>query len=262
MAKVVPLYSGSKGNSYFIGSSGEGVLIDAGRSCKQLEYALDLNGIDINAIGAVFVTHEHSDHCSGLRVFAKKHKLKIYASEGTLEAMEEKNYICSENETDVIEDKISIGNMQVERRDTPHDARESCCFKVYAPDGRTAVIATDMGVMTEEVRELISTSDFSVVESNHDVRMLQLGIYPPVVKSRILSDKGHLCNEACAEELADFIRCGNFRIMLGHISENNNTPELALNTSLSKLSQLGMKRNLDFTLDTVPSETNGKAIVF
>lgn len=262
MAKAVPLFSGSKGNSYYIGSSGEGVLIDAGRSCKQLEQALDLNGINISSIGAVLVTHEHVDHCAGVRVFAKKHNKRIYASKGTLEAMAEKNYICPENDVEVIEDKAEVGNMLVERCDTPHDARESCCFKVYTADGRSACVATDMGVMTDGVRELIRTSDFAVVESNHDVDMLRNGMYPPNVKYRILSERGHLCNEDCAKELSEFIRCGNIRILLGHISENNNTPDLALNTSLIRLGELGMKRNLDFTLDTVPSESRGKSVVF
>ena len=262
LAKVVPLFSGSKGNSYYIGSSGEGVLIDVGRSCKQIENMLSLNGIGIASIGAVFVTHEHVDHCQGLRVFAKKNKIKIYASEGTLSAMAEKNYISPENECDVIEDIITVGNMQVERCDTPHDARESCCYKVYTCDGRKAVVATDMGVMTDSVRKLISSSDFAVVESNHDVRMLKLGDYPYVVKQRILSDKGHLCNEACAEELAGFIKNGNMRLMLGHISENNNTPVLALNTSVNALNEIGMKRGLDYTLETVPAQSNGKSVVF
>ncbi len=262
LAKVVPLFSGSKGNSYFIGSSGEGVLVDVGRSCKQIENALALNDIEIGSIGAVFITHEHTDHCNGLRVFAKKHKLKIYASEGTLEAMSEKKLICPENDIYVIEDKISVGNMQVERCDTPHDARESCCYKVYTSDDRKAVIATDMGVMTEDVRKLISSSDFAVVESNHDVRMLKLGGYPYIVKQRILSDKGHLCNDACAEELAGFIKSGNVRLMLGHISENNNTPDLAFNTSVNELSRLGIKRGIDYTLETVPAETNGKSVIF
>ena len=259
---MVPLFSGSKGNSYYIGSSGEGVLIDAGKSCKQLEGALSLNGIDISSIGAVFITHEHVDHCTGLRVFAKKHNKKIYASEGTIEAMAEKNYISPENTFEVIENTVDLGGMRVERCDTPHDARESCCYKVFTADGRSAVIATDMGVMTDEVRELLCSSDFSVVESNHDIRMLKLGDYPPIVKARILSNRGHLCNEACAEELAELIRSGNIRIMLGHISEKNNTPLLALNTSLNALERYGMKRGLDFTLDVVPPETDGTSVVF
>lgn len=262
MAKVVPLFSGSKGNSYYIGSSGEGVLIDAGRSCKQLEAALDLNNISAKSIGAVFVTHEHIDHCSGLRVFAKKHGLKIYASEGTLLAMEEKNLIGASNHCEVIRGEVSVGNIGVVRCDTPHDARESCCFKVFTPDGRAATIATDLGVMTDEVRELIRTSDFAVVESNHDVNMLKNGFYPPNIKRRILSDRGHLSNDACAAELAEFVRCGAFRLMLGHISENNNRPELALRTSVEALAELGMEQGLDYTLASVPAETNGKSVVF
>ncbi len=262
MAKVVPLFSGSKGNSYYIGSSGEGVLIDAGRSCKQLEQALELAGVDVRSIGAVFVTHEHTDHCQGLRVFAKKHNLRVYASQGTLLAMEEKGLVTAENMTEVIEDSVAVGNMNIVRRDTPHDARESCCFQVTAPDGRRAVIATDMGVMTEPVRELICSSDFAVVESNHDVRMLQLGPYPYVLKRRILSDKGHLSNESCAAELGEFVRCGVSRLMLGHLSEQNNIPELALNTSLDVLKAMGMKPGLDFTLETAAPVGGTKIVSF
>ena len=262
MAKVVPLFSGSKGNSYFIGSSGEGVLIDAGRSAKQLDNALDNCGINPKSIGAVFVTHEHVDHCSALRVFAKKHGLKIYASEGTLSAMAEKNYIAPQNDCEVIKDAVDIGNMSVIRCDTPHDARESCCFQVITADGRRAAIATDLGVMTDSVRDFIRACDFAVVESNHDINMLINGYYPPDVKKRILSDKGHLSNEACAAELADFIRCGVFRIMLGHISEHNNMPELAVNTSVNALRDIGMKRDLDFTISAVPAECSGISIVF
>ena len=262
MAKVVPLFSGSKGNSYYIGSSGEGVLIDAGRSCRQLDSALEQNGIRPESIGAVFITHEHVDHCSGVRVFAKKHGLRIYASAGTLSAMEEKGYIESKNLCDVIENDIAVGNMRIIRCDTPHDARESCCYQVVTADGRRATIATDMGVMTDKVRELISYSDFAVVESNHDVNMLKSGFYPPDVKRRILSDKGHLSNDACAAELAEFVRCGVFRLMLGHISEHNNIPALAVNTGLDVLEKVGMKEGLDYTLSAVPTETDGTVVVF
>lgn len=262
MAKVVPLFSGSKGNSYYIGSSGEGVLIDAGRSAKQLDEALDTCGINPKSIAAVFVTHEHVDHCSGLRVFAKRHGLRIYASEGTLSAMAEKNFISPDNECEIISDTVDIGNMRVVRCDTSHDARESCIFQVVTADDRRATVATDLGVMTDNVRNLIRSGDFAVVESNHDINMLKNGFYPPSVKARILSDRGHLSNEACAAELADFIRCGVFRLMLGHISENNNRPELAVNTSVDALKSVGMKQDLDFTLSDVPAVYNGKSIIF
>lgn len=262
MAKVVPLFSGSKGNSYYIGSAGEGVLIDAGRSCKQLAEALELNEINIKSIGGIFITHEHIDHCNALRVFAKKFGIKVYASLGTITAMEEKGNLDSAIATDVITDTVAIGNMMVKRCDTPHDARESCCYQVSCTDGKRAVVATDMGVMTDTVRDLIKESQFAVVESNHDVRMLKLGAYPANIKRRILSDKGHLSNDACAEELVEFIKSGNLRLMLGHISENNNLPTLALNTSLNALAKEHMKNGVDFTLETVPPVTMGKSVIF
>lgn len=262
MAKIVPLFSGSKGNSYFIGSSGEGVLIDAGRSCKQLEQALELNNIKTSSIGAIFITHEHSDHCSGLKIFAKRHGIKVYASLGTMLAMQDKNYIDSNVLTDVITDSVTVGNMQINRCNTPHDARESCCYQVVTADDRRAVVATDIGKMTDEIRSIIINSDLAVVESNHDIKMLQNGPYPYVTKQRILSDTGHLSNDACATELVNFVKNNTLRLMLGHISENNNLPALALNTSLEALAKQGMKNNIDFTLQTVPPETLGKSVIF
>lgn len=262
MAKVVPLFSGSRGNSYYIGSSGEGVLIDAGRSCKQLEQALALNNIQISSIGGIFVTHEHIDHCSAIKVFAKRYGIKVYGSQGTLEALEEGGKLDPVIHTEVISDSMAVGNMQVNRCNTSHDARESCCYQVVTADDRRAVIATDLGVMTDCVREIIKDSDFAVVESNHDVRMLKLGFYPQSTKRRILSDKGHLSNDSCANELAEFIKSGTLRLMLGHISENNNLPDLALNTSLNELLKEHMRNGIDFTLETVPPETLGKAVIF
>jgi len=238
------------------------VLIDAGRSCKQLEQALELNDIDVSTIGGIFITHEHIDHCSGLKVFAKRYGIKVYASEGTLLAMEDKNYIDGKVLTEVITDSVAVGNMQINRSDTPHDARESCCYQVITGDDRRAVVATDIGKMTDEIRKVIVNSDLAVVESNHDINMLKRGPYPYNIKQRILSDVGHLSNEACAMELADFVRNNTVRLLLGHISENNNLPTLALNTSLEALAKQGMKYNIDFTLETVPPETLGKAVIF
>lgn len=262
MAKAVPLFSGSKGNSYFIGSSGEGVLIDAGKSCKQLEKALELNSINIKSIGGIFITHEHIDHCNGLRVFAKRYGIKVYGSLGTLTALEESGRLDPAINTQVIEDRVAVGNMEVVRCNTSHDARESCCYQVVTADDKRATIATDLGVMTDSVRQIIRESNFAVIESNHDIRMLKLGSYPQSLKQRILSDKGHLSNDACAQELADFVKSGAVRLMLGHISENNNIPALALNTNINELSKAGMKNGIDFTLSTAPPETLGKAVVF
>lgn len=262
LAKAVPLFSGSKGNSYFIGSSGEGVLIDAGRSCKQLEAALALNGVDIRQIGAVFVTHEHIDHCSALRVLVKKYDLAVYASAGTLRALEMGQKLEPNARTYVIEDSAAVGNMRVERINTPHDAAESCCYRVTAADGKSALIATDMGKMTDPVRLAAAKSDFVVLESNHDLEMLKYGPYPYPLKKRILSDLGHLSNEACASELAELVRGGTLRLMLGHLSEQNNTPAVALRTSVAELERAGLKYNSDFTLGVAPGCATEMSVIF
>ena len=262
VAKFVTLFSSSSGNSYYIGSSGQGVLIDAGRSCKQIELAMQSNNLDLRRVQAVFVTHEHSDHCQGLKVLASRYGFTVYASEGTLNALERADRLSSRFTADVIESKVSIGDMLIERHNTPHDSAESCAYSVITPDGSRAIVATDMGIMLPNIREAIKKSTLAVIESNHDIEMLKFGPYPYVLQQRILSNKGHLCNQACADELADFVKSGVSRIVLGHLSKENNTPTLAYNTSLKALTEAGMKEGLDFTLEVAPPDTNGKSIIF
>ncbi len=262
MAKFVTLFSSSSGNSYYIGSSGQGVLIDAGRSCKQLEAAMQSNNIDLRTVRAIFVTHEHSDHCQGLKVLASRYGFNVYASEGTLNALERSDRLSSRFTADVIETKVSVGDMLIERHDTPHDSAESCAYSVTTADGARATIATDMGIMLPSVREAIKSSTLAVIESNHDVDMLQRGPYPYALKKRILSERGHLSNIACAKELPELVKNGVNRIILGHLSKENNTPLLAYNTSLLSLNEAGLRLGLDFTLEVAPVETNGKSVVF
>lgn len=262
MARAVPLFSGSRGNSYYIGTASEGILIDAGRSCKQIENAMEANGLKMSGISAVFVTHEHSDHCSALKVLAKKYNFTVYASAGTLRALETSGIIEPFTASALIENEVAIGNMLVQRVNTPHDAAESCCYRVVTSDGKSALVATDMGVMTDEVRTAAEQSDFVVLESNHDLEMLKNGIYPYYLKQRILSSKGHLSNAACAAELAGLVRSGTLRLMLGHLSEQNNTPNLALATSVAELDKAGLKYGSDYTLDIAPAEAGVRSVIF
>ncbi len=262
MAKVVPLFSGSKGNSYYIGSTGRGILIDAGRSCKQIENAMSINGLDMRNVEAIFITHEHTDHCSALKVLASRYETKVFASKGTLSALERSGKLDKRFQTYVIENEIALNNMLVKRINTSHDANESCCYQVTTADDKKAIIATDLGIMTDEVRQGILSSDFAVIESNHDIQLLKNGIYPYYLKQRILSNRGHLSNESCSKELPDFVKSGTLRLMLGHLSRENNTPALALSPALNTLEAYKMKRNIDFTLEVAPEETNGKAVIF
>lgn len=262
MAKVVPLFSGSKGNSYYIGSSGKGIIIDAGRSCKQIENAMSINGLDMRNVEAIFITHEHTDHCSALKVLASRYETPVFASEGTLKELERTEKLSNRFTANVIENEIALSDMNIKRINTSHDAAESCCYQVTTADDKKAIIATDLGIITDEIRQGIITSDFAVIESNHDTQLLKNGIYPYYLKQRILSNKGHLSNESCAKELPEFVKNGTLRIMLGHLSRENNTPNLALSTALNALASCNMKRNIDFILDVVPEETNGKAVIF
>jgi phosphoribosyl 1,2-cyclic phosphodiesterase len=119
-----------------------------------------------------------------------------------------------------------------------------------------------MGIMTEGVRRAAAQSDFVVLESNHDIEMLKTGPYPYPLKRRILSDKGHLSNEACSAELSELVKGGTLRLMLGHLSEQNNTPEIALRTAVAELERAGMKFKSDYTLDVAPGDAAVKSVIF
>ncbi len=220
------------------------------------------NNLDMRSVRAIFVTHEHTDHCQGLRVLASRYGITVYSSAGTMAELEKAGRIDSRFNTDIIESKVSLGDMLVERVDTPHDAQESCGYRVTTADGKKVIVATDMGIMLPSVRNAIAECDAAVVESNHDVNMLMSGAYPYVLKRRILSDRGHLSNMACAQELPFFVNSGVKHLILGHLSSENNTPDVAFQTSLCSLLQAGMKEGEDFTLQVAPKETNGKAVIF
>lgn len=264
MARFCPLFSGSSGNSYYIGSANAGVLIDAGRSAKQLGNMLDHCGVDIKAIQALFITHEHSDHIKGLRVFASRFHLPVYASAGTLSALMQMG--CLEGDFPVQEitpDGVECAGMLVQPFRTPHDCAESVGYRVFTADGRSAAVSTDLGYLTDTVRSALCGADLIAIESNHDVGMLRNGPYPYPLKRRILSRTGHLSNVDCADELYSLADRGTTRFVLAHLSAENNTPELAYQTSVCSLSLCGMKEGLDYTLHVAPRENAaGKTILF
>lgn len=262
MAKIVPLFSSSKGNSYYISGNNEGILVDAGRNCKQLELALLSNEIDTKTIKAIFVTHEHTDHCSALRVFAKRYDLPIYATKGTLEALVNGDKVDINARLFEIENEVALSDMLIKRVVTSHDASESCGYHITTADNRRCAIVTDTGFLSQNAIEALKNSNVAVVESNHDIEMLKNGPYPYILKKRMLSMTGHLSNVDCAKILPELIESGVTRLMLAHLSQENNTPRLALDTSVATLNGAGMKRDNDYTIITAPVETNGKSIVF
>ena len=262
MAKIVPLFSSSKGNSYYIRGNGVAILIDAGRNLKQLEAAMAANDISLREVRALFITHEHVDHISALKVLLKKYDIPLYATRGTLDELIRCDKVPSSARLNVITDVIETADFRVERVATSHDAAESCGYFISTPDDRRLSVVTDTGYLTDGARAAIARSNLAVVESNHDIRMLRTGPYPYILQKRILSDSGHLSNAACAEALPGCVQQGLTRIILGHLSQENNTAALALSEAVASLSRAGMTADVDYTIDVAPVETNGKSIVF
>lgn len=263
MARFCSLFSSSSGNCTYIGTASSGILIDAGVSAKKITTALTDRNIQPESIKAIFVTHEHSDHIKGIRVFASKYHTPVFATEGTLVGMENAGVLTEKFTHDIIPlSGTEIGGMIVRRFVTPHDSNESCGYTVEMPDGRKIAVATDIGHMTNEIMNSISGCDLVMIESNHDVGMLQNGDYPYYLKRRILSDIGHLCNEKCGDAVAQLLRGGTTRFYLGHLSEHNNLPDLAYRTSENALSQEGAVIGHDCLLTVNPTENYDTVLRF
>ena len=262
MAKFCPLFSSSKGNCTYIGSGESGILIDVGRSAKQINEALFNIGVDPDSLDAIFITHEHSDHINGLRVFASKHNIKVYATEGTLTALEEKQVLNDKIKYDTVSfTGTQAGSLLVTPFRTSHDARESCGYLVDTPDGRRITVCTDLGYVSDEVANSVCGSDLILLESNHDIRMLENGPYTYELKQRIKGKRGHLSNASCSELAVKLIESGTTRLVLGHLSQENNFPELAYQTTFSALSTAGAEADSDYILKVAKPAWEGKAIM-
>ncbi len=249
MAQFCSLFSGSSGNCTYISSGDSAVLIDAGVSAKRIREALAARNVDLSSIQGIFVTHEHSGHIAGVRVLANQCGCPVYASKGTLLGME-KAHALPDGSVAALSagESLAVGNMQVTAFATPHDTPESTGYVVETADGTRLAVATDMGELTRPVFDLLCGCDLVLLESNHDVAMLRSGPYPPFLQHRILGNRGHLSNAACAAALPALVNAGVSRILLGHLSDKNNTPSLAYNTSHAALSQAGIAVGSDVRL--------------
>lgn len=260
MARLCPLFSGSTGNSYYIGSRSSGVLVDAGRSAKQLDNMLRLCQIDPLAIQGIFITHEHTDHISALRVFAGKYDLPVFLSPGTLQAAEDS---LPGVKLIPLEGEVEVGDLKIRPFHTSHDCAEPLGFRITTEDHRIVGFATDLGYLSQEVREGLLGADAVVLESNHDVSMLTQGNYPYSLKKRILSQEGHLSNDTCAAFLPELHKSGTKRFLLGHLSRENNTRAAALETSGRALVQAGLVEKVDYVLDAArPENLDGQLLLF
>lgn len=263
MARFSALYSSSKGNCVFVGGSGGSILIDAGVSAKKIEYALTEIGEQAENIKAIFVTHEHTDHINGLRAFAGRYGIKVFASNGTLNALEIGGHLNGKFEALPIDKSgIEAAGMEIIPFHTCHDCNEGFGYVIHTPDGRKIAVATDLGHYSDEIKSSISGCDLVMIESNYDRKMLMNGPYPYSLKCRISSGEGHLSNDECALATSELVNSGTTRFVLGHISAENNLPELAYKASLNALCGAGGKLGCDFTLDVAPRLMPMKKLIF
>lgn len=225
--RVAVFASGSSGNCLLISDGDTNILVDAGISMRRVVSALAGLGISMEKIGGVLITHEHSDHVSGLKMLEKHYHIPVFAphtvANRLLGAYPE---LSDEMRIIPVGEAFRIGSLTLRAFHTPHDTDESVGYR--AEGGGVFAIATDMGHVTDEVREALSGADTVLIESNHDETMLCDGPYPVWLKRRILSDRGHLSNENCAALAGELCGRGTRRIILGHLSRENNVPALAL----------------------------------
>ncbi len=262
MSRICPLFSSSSGNCTYIGIENNGVLVDAGASFKGICEALLSAGGNINEISAVFITHEHEDHIKGLKTLLKKTKASLFASEKTLDALALFDKIPAGTTVCVMDQNtVEAGGIIVNRFATSHDCDGSSGYSFVLPDKKRVAVCTDSGIITEEMHNALLGNDLVLLESNHDIEMLKRGPYPPHLKMRILSDRGHLSNNACAGELNALLNSGTTRFILGHLSQHNNTPMLAKATAQAALLKFGAQNDKDYFLTVARPKGNGVTVL-
>lgn len=245
--KICVLMSGSKGNLTYVESEKEKILIDAGAGIRTVDSLLQSIGVRLKEIGAVLVTHEHDDHCRGLKRIAELTNAKIYAHREGKEALCKKTGIREERVLS-FDKPFEIGAVAAEFYVCSHDAAH--CVGYSLEEGKEKIsVVTDLGFWDEKTLRFLKNSDIAVVESNHDPEMLQKGSYPYPLKRRISGEKGHLSN-AQAGELVSLLPEENVRrVILGHLSLNNNIPELAYTSAVKKAEEKGVREGVDIEID-------------
>lgn len=231
--QLCSIASGSSGNCIYIGDDDTHILIDAGISGKRIEEGLNSIGLKTSEMDAIFVTHEHSDHIQGLGVLARRYGIGIYSTPGTIEAIKSNSYLgkIDPNLLHVISPDVdfSIEKLRIHPIRVSHDAAEPVAYRV-TNGNRSVAVMTDLGYYDDYIVSNLKGLDALVLESNHDIRMLETGPYPYPLKQRILGNRGHLSNENAGRLLCEVIHDDLSCIMLGHLSAENNMEELAFET--------------------------------
>jgi phosphoribosyl 1,2-cyclic phosphodiesterase len=253
------LSSGSSGNCYYLGNEFHGILIDAGISARSIRKFLENNGISMQTIMGVLITHNHIDHIRGVEGLAKKFSLPVFTTGKIWDSILTPHIKISQDciREIPLQDKFHIAGFDIEAFPVFHDAPETIGFHICAGDKKVTIV-TDLGHICETAAPYIRAANLLVIESNYDERMLMNGGYAPYLKARIRSDNGHLGNHQTSSFLAEIISDNLSHICLAHLSKNNNTPEAALQTLHQTLADRGIILNGQHQISVlnrnVPSE--------
>lgn len=243
MFQFCSLYSGSTGNSSIVQSNKTKILVDVGESAKKIAEALASINVNPFSIDAILITHEHSDHVKGLAVFSKKYNVPVYANVETWNAMQKyKEKLNEENIKTFTFNKFKIGDIEVNPFPIPHDAANPCGFNLFH-DNKKMSIATDIGHMSKEIITNLSDSSFLLLEANYEPEILKCSSYPYMLKERIKGPNGHLSNSDAGKTISYLVDHGLNKVMLGHLSKENNFPELAYKTVVEELIEHNYNEN-------------------
>ena len=261
--KLLPICSSSKGNSAYIGSRDSGILIDAGCSYKALCSGLAAMGTGIGAVKAVLVTHSHTDHVKGLLTMTKNNDIPIYGTQATLDYLLYNGLVAGTAELHTVEELSEVRfEGEIKAFPTPHDSGGSVGY-VMDLGGEKLGYCTDLGEVTAEVRENLRGCRTVFIEANYEPELLRANPrYPAYLKQRIASSHGHLSNPDSAEFCSELVKSGTVSIVLGHLSQENNTPDTAFGRVSGRLARDGAQCERDYMLKVAPvNNLNGEYIV-
>ena len=255
MLKFISFGSGSSGNCYYLATSEDALIIDAGVGVRMLKKHMREYGLNLHNVHYILITHDHADHIKSVGSLSHELNVPVYCTEKVHDGID-RNYCVtrkiSNDKKHVIQPQlpIQLGDFMITPFCVPHDSSDNVGFFIEAGDTNFCIM-TDVGAVTEEMKGYINRSQYLVIEANHDVEMLSQGPYPQYLKTRIASEKGHLCNRDCGRAIAENMSEELRHVWLCHLSEENNHPELARKTVESVLRQYGIIAGKDLQLDVL-----------